>query len=80
MNTSSCHAHTKMGIEFYSSRTGKVIWGMQNGTGIDHSAYVFDYSRHHRPVQMGVSVIIDNGKQPFIIPFDPKRWKEQSIR
>ena len=79
-NTSSCHAHTKMGIEYYSSRSGNILWGIQNGTGIDHSAYAFDYARNFRPAQLGVTVMLDNGRMPIIVPFDPKRWEDQEVR
>ena len=70
----SGHSHTKMGIDFHTNRKGKKIWGMQVGTGIDWSAYVFDYSRHHKPPQLGAGVVID-GKHPIIVPFNPKDYQ-----
>ncbi len=72
-STVSGHSHTKMGVEYYTNRKGKKIWGMQIGTGIDHDAYVFDYSRNHKPAQLGCGVVLD-GKEPYVIPFDPSDY------
>ena len=71
-STVSGHSHTKMGIEYYTNRKGEKIWGMQTGTGIDHSAYVFDYARNHKPPQLGCGIVLE-GNTPIIIPFNPKK-------
>ncbi len=64
------HHHSIAGIEHIKTN-GYKIWGMCSGSLIDFDKYAFNYARNAKfKPQIGVGVILDNGKIPIWIPIE----------
>lgn len=62
----SGHKHTEGYIQ-YACGSRHLVFGMQVGTGIDHSKYAFAYSKHFKKPIVSCGVVLD-GTQPILIP------------
>jgi len=58
------HLHSQAYVEFINNK----IFGMQIGTGVDDSAYAFNYNKAGKESILSCGVIIE-GKQPLLIKF-----------
>lgn len=64
------HTHTVAGTYFIKTR-GLDIWGAATGCLIDFEQYAFNYARgSRRRPQLGVIVILDDGKNPVWVPME----------
>lgn len=65
------HLHSLQYVQWSQSEIDR-IFAVQVGCGIDMDAYAFNYSKPFpkKPV-LGCGVILNNGKEPHVIPFYP---------
>jgi hypothetical protein len=68
MNLVQGHFHSIAGVQYFKSNKD-MIWGMQVGSGIDDTAYAFDYGKE-QPKKSIIScgLVLNNGKLPIVIP------------
>ena len=68
------HVHSQQYVQWSQSEIDR-LFAMQVGCGIDTNQYAFHYGRSHskKPI-LGCGVVLDKGKLPIVIPFNPLTW------
>lgn len=62
------HHHTLAGVEFVKT-AGLNVWGFVTGSLIDFESLAFEYAQKHKTKpQLGVGVIMDDGRWPLWVP------------
>tara|TARA_R110001632_G_scaffold195229_1_gene316816 strand:- start:715 stop:1446 length:732 start_codon:yes stop_codon:yes gene_type:complete len=69
ISTVSGHFHTQFYCEWNFGKYA-AIFAMQVGCGIDSKSYAMGYMQGGKKEAIGVGVVLDNGKTPFVIPMD----------
>ena len=69
VSTVSGHYHTDFYCEWMFGKT-RAIFGMAVGCGIDSKSYAMGYMQGGKKEAIGVGVVLDNGKTPFVIPME----------
>tara|TARA_R110001599_G_scaffold189992_2_gene384895 strand:+ start:2031 stop:2756 length:726 start_codon:yes stop_codon:yes gene_type:complete len=69
ISTVSGHYHTDFYTEWMFGKNA-AIFGMAVGCGIDSKSYAMGYMQGGKKEAIGVGVILDNGKTPFVIPME----------
>lgn len=66
------HRHNLGYVNFTQNQSGN-YFAVQVGTGIDESKYAFAYGKNTIIPILSCAVILDNGKQPILIPFSKNK-------
>jgi len=69
ISTVSGHFHTQFYCEWNFGKNA-AIFGMQVGCGIDSKSYAMGYMQGGKKEAIGVGLVLDNGKQPFVVAMD----------
>jgi predicted phosphodiesterase len=69
ISTVSGHFHTQFYVEWNFGKHA-ALFGMQVGCGIDSKSYAMGYMQGGKKEAIGVGVVLDNGKQPLVIPME----------
>jgi hypothetical protein len=69
ISTVSGHFHTQFYVEWNFGKYA-ALFAMQVGCGIDSKSYAMGYMQGGKKEAIGVGVVLDNGKQPFVIPME----------
>ena len=69
ISTVSGHFHTQFYCEWNFGKYA-AIFAMQVGCGIDSKSYAMGYMQGGKKEAIGVGVVLDNGKTPFVIPME----------
>ncbi len=69
ISTVSGHYHTDFYCEWMFGKHA-AIFGMAVGCGIDSKSYAMGYMQGGKKEAIGVGVVLNNGKQPFVIPME----------
>ena len=62
------HWHTDSRIDYHDGETSR-IWSMQVGCGFDHRFFAADYCKHGKSPSHNCGVVLDNGREPHLIPY-----------
>ena len=69
ISTVSGHYHTDFYTEWMFGKNA-AIFGMAVGCGIDSKSYAMGYMQGGKKEAIGVGVVLDNGRTPFVIPME----------
>lgn len=69
ISTVSGHFHTQFYCEWNFGKNA-ALFGMQVGCGIDSKSYAMGYMQGGKKEAIGVGVVLNNGKTPFVIPME----------